>query len=329
MRLYTEIKDLQKTTLGRHVYDETGALELPWSLSGFAVRFIGQRAIIHFRADHRTEATVYMKADVDGNESKYGIIDGGSKIVLDDLGDGEHTLILRRVSAGEMTSVKVSAFELHGENCEVLAAPEMPELKIQFFGDSITCGYGVLGDSATRTYSTFEEDATKTYAYLTAKALGADMRVCAISGQGICSDCAGEHGTLFSEFFEYETRDGKHMHDFSGWTPDIVVINGGTNDQGHASLENFKAGCAALLARAREVYPKAHIFWAYGLMGNRFAPVLDELFSELRQNDDKFHCVYFERITAEETGANGHPGVKGQARGALVLTEAIREVIGK
>ncbi len=301
---------------------------LSWSLTGFAVRFIGERAIIHFREDHALDVTAYLKVELDGIERKYGIIDGREKIVLDGLGDGEHTLVLRRVSAGELP-VKVSAFEIVGDVCEILSPPEMPKLKMQFFGDSITCGYGVLGDFATRTYSTFEEDATKTYAYLTAKSLGADIRVCAISGQGICSNCAGEHGTLFSEFFEYETRDGKHMHDFTGWVPDVVVINGGTNDHGHASLENFRAGCAAILARAREVYPNAHIFWAYGLMGNRFAPVLESLFDELCHDDDKLHYVYFERITDGEIGANGHPGVRGQARGAKVLTEAIREVIGK
>ena len=98
---------------------------LSWSLTGFAVRFIGERAIIHFREDHALDVTAYLKVELDGIERKYGIIDGREKIVLDGLGDGEHTLVLRRVSAGDVSYTPMG--EGHGiknvgkENLEFIA----------------------------------------------------------------------------------------------------------------------------------------------------------------------------------------------------------------
>ncbi len=327
MQLLTDIKSLEKAVLGRCAYDETGALELSWSLAGFAVRFIGERAIVHFRADYALDVAAYLKVEIDGREGKYGIIDGREKIVLDGLGEGEHMLVVRRASAGELP-VKVSAFEIMGAVCEILPPPEMPKLKMQFFGDSITCGFGVLADSATTPYSTSDEDATKTYAYLTAKSLGADIRVCAISGQGIVCNCAGEHGTLFSEFYAYETRNGKQPHDFKSWVPDIVVINGGTNDNGGgASEEAFEAGARDFIARVRAAYPAAHIFWMYGLMGQRYDELLLKLIGDLSENDKRLYYVPITPITAEERGAVSHPNLVGQARGTAVLTAAIREAM--
>lgn len=334
MYIFTEIKSLEKVVLGRYTYDETGALELSWGLTGFAVRFMGERAIIHFREDHCLDVTAYIKVEVDGRESKYGIVDGNTKIVLDGLGAGEHTLTLRRVSAGPLTGsnmpIKVSALEIHGDECEILPPPEQPKLKIQFFGDSITCGFGVLADPSTKVYRTFEEDASCTYAYMTAKALGADIRTCAISGQGVTRASSGERGIVLSEFFKWETRCGREPHDFGSWVPDIVVINIGTNDNGGGAPEDELAlGARELLARMRAAYPDAQIFWLYGMMGQRYDAVLSSLIGELAATDKKLHYVPIEKVGDDEKGAINHPNLKGQSRGARVLTAAIREVMGK
>ena len=60
-------------------------------------------------------------------------------------------------------------------------------LKIEFIGDSITCGYGVEGRSEAETFTTATENAEKAYAFLTAEELNADAVMTCFSGHGIVS----------------------------------------------------------------------------------------------------------------------------------------------
>ena len=43
--------------------------------------------------------------------------------------------------------------------------------RLEFLGDSITAGYGVLAPKDRNTFYTYEEDSTSTYAYMTAQLL--------------------------------------------------------------------------------------------------------------------------------------------------------------
>ena len=60
-------------------------------------------------------------------------------------------------------------------------------LKLEFIGDSITCGYGIEGIWEIDTFTTQQERPDKAYAFRTAKALGAQVQLCSWSGIGITS----------------------------------------------------------------------------------------------------------------------------------------------
>ena len=66
------------------------------------------------------------------------------------------------------------------------------EFKIEFVGDSITCGYGVDDPVKEHHFKTSTEDATKTYAFKTAQALNADWSFVSVSGWGIISGYTGD-----------------------------------------------------------------------------------------------------------------------------------------
>ena len=61
-------------------------------------------------------------------------------------------------------------------------------LKLEFIGDSITCGYGIEGVWEKDTFTTQQERPDKAYAFLTAKALGAQVQLCSWSGIGLISN---------------------------------------------------------------------------------------------------------------------------------------------
>ena len=323
------MEELNKNLLGRSVFCE-GALALCWSASGFETTFRADTAILHFVPGYHADQPAYVKVTVDGHAAKYAIVSGGEKILLENLGEGEHTMRLLRITEGE-APIYVDALELVGEDCAILPPPALPKRKIEFFGDSITCGYGDLAAKGISLFRTYEEDVTAAYAYRTAEALGAEIRIEAISGQGVVLNCRGEQGYRIPDFFEHITRKGREQHDFSTWQPDVVVINAGTNDGGGQVPEDvFGEAAGRFLDRVREVYPKAEIVWFYGLMGLRYAKVLDEVIAGKRETDAHMRFVPVRPIYEyeDETGANGHPNEKGQARGADVLTTALKVFMG-
>ncbi|MDR3625611.1 MAG: hypothetical protein P4L45_02195, partial [Ignavibacteriaceae bacterium] len=63
-----------------------------------------------------------------------------------------------------------------------LLPPEhRPERRIEFIGNSITCGYGVEGENGNCTFSLETENASMSYAGMTARALNADYSLVAYS----------------------------------------------------------------------------------------------------------------------------------------------------
>ena len=87
-----------------------------------------------------------------------------------------------KLSESPMSAVGIEAFAEGSAE----ALPEKP-LKIEFIGDSITCGYGVDDEDENHQFTTATEDVTKAYAYKTAKALDAEYSMFSASGYGIVS----------------------------------------------------------------------------------------------------------------------------------------------
>ena len=159
--------------IGRSLIQD-GALALYWPNSGFSVRFRAHSAIVSFKP-FTSGAPLYLKAFLDGKAAKYSVTTGAEKLLFEALDDGEHTLTLLRV-AESITSLYIESITLLGENAAFLDPPEERQRRIEFFGDSITCGYGVLAEPSVTGYTTFEQDSTMAYAYMTAEKLQASGR---------------------------------------------------------------------------------------------------------------------------------------------------------
>ena len=71
------------------------------------------------------------------------------------------------------------------EGCSLAEAPVLPERRIEFIGNSITCGYGVESNDRNDPFTYETENHFYTYAAKTARALNAQHLVVARSGIGI------------------------------------------------------------------------------------------------------------------------------------------------
>ena len=214
---------------------------------------------------------------------------------------------------------------------KLLDAPAEKELLIEFIGDSITCGYGVIegATSDSANVGTYKYcDATSAFAYLTAEKLGADWRIEGVSGAGMVSGYTTY--TVPEIYYTHTwTRNKTKGFDFANErTPDVIVINLGTNDQSKGSdPEAFKTAVKTFVQTVREKYGKdVPIVWVYGMMNSTMSTHVKDALDSLGGTANGYYMV---KLTKNQNGGNGHPDAAGQRTAADELTKFLKENVLK
>ena len=226
--------------------------------------------------------------------------------------------------------------------------PDRP-LKMEFIGDSITCGYGVEGKSEAESFTTATENAAKAYAFLTAEAVNADVVLTCFSGHGIVSGYTDNpevinDDCLVPPYYEVEGRNdfrlptGKCVdeirRDFSRFQPDYIVINLGTNDLSWCGTDEARGKEYArlyteFLKTVRKDNPQARILCTLGCMGTGLNPMM-QLAAEnyCRETGDKeIRVLLLEEQNAARDGygSDYHLNEISQRLLAGTVTETLRK----
>ena len=315
--------DEQFVNLYGRTYQKGEALHLDHAASGIEVAIDGTM----LRAEIEVSANVYLCVYVDGLESRERICltpNQQTYMLVSGLERGFHTI--RLVKSSEIYDGQINIVSLRSEG--FYSAPEKSNFRMEFVGDSITAGYGVLG--ATGAARTVENsDACSTYAFYTAQKLGADYSVVAI--QGICVQAHMWLQESMSDVYKVLSPLNPTPYDFED-KADVVVVNLGTNDAEYirskdsAYGKQFPQDYSALLQYIRGKNPDAYIICLYGFMGKH--ATIDEGIKQAVEtcNDDK--VVYLENgFTQDGLGANSHPSKNAQKEWADILAEYIQSNI--
>lgn len=159
------------------------------------------------------------------------------------------------------TEAGIGYLEFEGIRCiELLPLPPAPLRKIEFIGNSITCGTGsdltIPCNSTSDWYD--QHNAYLAYGPTAARALNSDWMLTSVSGIGMNHSCCNMKTTM-PDVFDYISlsADGKKW-DFLKYQPDLVSISLGQNDGKTDSLK-FHQTYIRFLKRIRKIYPKATI----------------------------------------------------------------------
>lgn len=319
--------------LGRTFWEEDG-LVTDWSGAGFSLRFSGTGIRFHFAPYLEVAQPVYVRAFADGVSFRFAVFTGAEVFNVDDLPEGEHTLRFVRVSeprdADKNGTLLLRRIQVEGETAALLPPPAASDRRILVVGDSITCGWGAnaLDENG---FCTAEEDVTRSYSYLTAATFGADYQIVASSGQGFVCNCNGQKDYEVGTFFEHATRFTKRPYDHTVWTPDLVIINVGTNDAGgRVPPDEWGQAAEVFLDRVREVYPAAKVIYMYGMMGAPYMDTLREITDRRHARGEPLWLCPCHAVSYEigEIVTGGHPSRLGQKIAARGLAEIITRVTG-
>ena len=337
--------------LGR-TYDIDGTLWLSYSASG--AEWICRDA----------ECTIRLVGDAMSGDAvhspRYAIEVNGERVVSATMPadrEAAHT-VKAADGATEVGTVRVlklsecadSTLGIASVTCDTKPEPtEEKVFRVEFVGDSITCGYGVdgvLGDL----YSTSNEDATKAYAYLTAQDLDVDYSLVSFSGYGIISgytelevprneclvpDYYKTMGNSYGRFAD-RVESSEVAWDFGAFSADVVVINLGTNDASYcrdvperhrAYIEEYKR----FLADVRACNPIAVILCTLGIMDDRLNGAMEAAVAEYveESGDADVRTMIFTPQNMEKDGAavDWHPSAVTHRKAADKLIAYMRENI--
>lgn len=320
----TPIKDAKDyiKTQGRNTLKD-GALWLDFSASGieFSANCEGKVALnLNVKSLKQTDSYggLYFTVIVDGvkkDRAQCHITSTGNVelVLADNLTPGNHTFEVYRQTEHRGAEVGISSIVMNGSFNE---KPEDNRLYIEFIGDSISTGFGVLGTTSDSDGGSPKwQDATAAYPFLTAKALGADFSDVCYSGIGAKY---GWQDPNMLNFYPYQRwqYDRNTQYNFNARQPDVVVIALGTNDiameaERGITLEQRLAGYQELLDMVRAKNPNSKIVWIYGMMkddDNARIPAIIE------ENGGAAAGLYSLELVTNTAGAGWHPSAAGQQK---------------
>ena len=262
-------------------------------------------------------------------------------------GEEKRNADVRLIKLSECTQSLMAVQEIETDGT-ISALPKRP-LKIEFIGDSITCGYGVEGKSVDEPFTTDAENAEKAYAFLAAETLNMDALLTSFSGYGIISgytdNAAIRNETeLVPIYYEkegqnpYRLPSGKRIQDiprdFSVFQPDYIVVNLGTNDLSWCGADRerqdlFALKYAEFLKTVRKNNHAARILCILGVMGTGLNPKVQEAVGNYcrETGDRKIRVMMLEEQNAARDGLGSyfHPSEITQRLLAEKVTDAIRD----
>lgn len=287
--------------------------------------------------------TGYFMAQIDGGEAfkvSFNAPRDSVVTLATALTPGRHTVRLMYCIEGLFRHPEFWGFVLD-EGCSLTAPPAASERKIEFIGNSITCGYGV---ESTKKEAPFEDETENhyyTYATITAKALGAQHTAIARSGIGIYRNYNGPRtGNKDNMPWQYEYtlfNDHSERWDFSRWQPQLVCINLGTNDLStpNFDIKLFEKNYRDFLKTVRGHYPKAKIVLCTGpMLGDKESAeqrkVLDAICQDSHKAGDTevFRFDFSFQRGDLGYGASWHPSYWQQQKMAAELIAFLRPLMG-
>ena len=229
--------------------------------------------------------------------------------------------------------------------------------RIEFIGDSITSGEGMLGAHDSMDWISPYFGVAQHYGVLVCSKLSAEYRLISQSGWGIVN--AWDNNTTCTLPLVYESlgcERGIADYDFESWRADVVIINLGTNDEGSFHNQGYtdpltgnvhkmrlnedgsynaddikviQKGVVDFLKTLRQDNPKAYLVWVYGMLGDGLGRFIKAAVDEyvIKTEDKKASYLPLPDTKDDGFGSRQHPGPKSHQKSAEVIVNYLKELL--
>lgn len=249
-----------------------------WTYPGIQIRATFQGTSVSMKT--KPESGFFM-VEID-RQTAYKVESrkGSSEVVLaTGLADREHSLVITAANEGLLLHPVFYGLYLDGGRT-LGAKPTLPTRKMEFIGNSITCGLGCEATEKGQKGYAYHNQYYTYEGYLT-RALNAQCMVVSRSGIGLYRNNngspTGDKACMMGCYPYLQFGTVGEKWDFSRYEPDVVCVNLGTNDTTHPRYDVTLLTNAfkTFIQTLRGHYPKAKIVLLTGSMlhGQRLADV--------------------------------------------------------
>ncbi|MBQ7566499.1 MAG: hypothetical protein IJT18_05205 [Oscillospiraceae bacterium] len=272
----------------------------------------------------------YLQSYVDGEANTrarlFASSDEKKLVVAENIQPGLHTVRIVRdndivTTAGSYTAW--SAVSFTGVKSSV-TAPQDKDLLIEYVGDSITSGKGVMS-SAQYSGDDPNHSVTHAYSYVSAQTLDADWVITSRGGAGFIriGSCPKTMADMYDYVNPFDADSDLVEYGFAH-KADVVVLALGTNDSvtGTEFIDAAKAMIQQIKDRNGD---DTVIVVMYGMMTGSHYTELAQAAAE--------SGVYSLQVTRNNDGGSssptgtGHPGIEGQAKVADELVAFLETIL--
>ena len=272
----------------------------------------------------------YLEINIDGKLTRLKLTGKENTVkVADNLPGKVHTLVVCK-----NTESNIGYLEFVGVRCAKLLPPAArPTRRIEFIGNSITCGTGsdqsVVPCGKGQWHD--QHNAYQAYGPTTARALGAEWQLTAVSGIGLMHSCCNMTLVMPQVFDKINLRENAIAWDFRRYRPDVVTVCLGQND-GIQDSTAFCGNYLTFLKTLRQHYPKAQLVCLTSPMADAKLTAVQQRYLTgivARANstgDAAVRKFFFSR--SYRSGCDSHPSLAEHQLIAQELTAYLKTALG-
>ena len=276
-------------------------------------------AIIEDYGDGSDASGNFYKILIDGqivNEQLKVATGEANYLLASGLTPAEHTVELMKITEGASGKSSFKGFIITGGSEDLLTPDSASQKRIEFIGDSWTCGYGNVSQfasgPASMAYSNYyaaNEDNYYAWGPITARALGAQYHVTATSGRGLYRNNTGTTTHTIPKNYDHLFEDDASViWDHSKYHPDVISIHLGTNDMAQEEGgeeyklddEAFQQTYIDFITKLRAYHPCSKIIICFGNSKSDSWPTWTQQLTRLRTIANQVADSFTENVTTLE-----------------------------
>ena len=312
--------------------------EIYWTGTSISIQVQSTSTVKALLADEEGNNYYYVITDGDGEHAVKIKVDKGKKwyTLAAHLNKNKHQVELFKLTNTDFITTRFYGFEV-SRGAVIVKPSKKQKRKIEFFGNSITCGHGAEENSNNSGAPEFFNN-YRAYGAVTARYFNAQYHCTAKSGIGITLSWFKE--VMPDIYDRLNPKDSTSKWDFSKYIPDIVVVNLLQNDSwlvnmpGHTQF-NARFGTVKpsssyiitayknFIQTIRDKYTKAIIICCLGNMdatkqGSAWPGYIDTAVASLKDKKIVTHFFPYKNTP-------GHPVIKEQQAMAVDLVAFIKK----